>query len=42
MWSALKCLAEVLPVRPMSSDCTCDSRRHDKTRPIVHADGWHV
>lgn len=42
MWSALKCLAEALPVRPMSSDCACDSQRHDKTRAVVHPEGWDV
>jgi hypothetical protein len=41
-WSKLKCIAEVVDVRPMSSDCTCGDPRHAGTRAIVHPDGWHV
>jgi hypothetical protein len=41
-WTKLKCLAEELPVRPMSSDCTCGDAFHGHTRAIVFEDGWLV
>lgn len=42
MWSRLKCLAELVDVRPMSSDCTCGDALHAGTRAIVHPEGWEV
>lgn len=41
-WSKLKELAEVLPVRPMSSSCSCGAGRHDASRAVAYPDGWHV
>lgn len=42
MWSELKCLAETLPVRPMSSECLCGDLHTNHQRAIAHDDGWAV